>query len=204
MPKILKSTDYGALTEVAPEIFILDGSLTAEFCKEAIEAFNAEDRRGPGITGNMRVDKSIKDSIDFHIPGQEQRWKRFDTAFYKALNIGVKQFVALMQQHWEHYSQGIFEEDTGYQIQETKPGGFYKWHVETTGAHQNTRTLTFMWYLNDNYTGGCTGFKRQGVEVEPKTGRLVLFSPYWSHLHCGFPVETGTKYICTGWLHAKG
>jgi predicted 2-oxoglutarate/Fe(II)-dependent dioxygenase YbiX len=63
------------------------------------------------------------------------------------------------------------------------------------------RQLVAVWYLNDvQGPGGETEFAHQEVKVTPKEGRLVLFPPFWTHLHRGATVERGVKYIATTWI----
>lgn len=52
--------------------------------------------------------------------------------------------------------------------------------------------LTFMVYLNDDFTGGHTVFHSLGIDVAPRPG-LALFFQH-RHLHEGCVVTAGTKY----------
>ena len=46
------------------------------------------------------------------------------------------------------------------------------------------RQLVAMWYLNNVAgPGGETEFDLQQVSVKPKEGKLVLFPPFWTHIH---------------------
>ena len=53
--------------------------------------------------------------------------------------------------------------------------------------------LTFMVYLNEGFAGGATRFLDHGVEVEPRTGRALLFQH--ALLHEGVTVGEGVKYV---------
>jgi hypothetical protein len=92
--------------------------------------------------------------------------------------------------------------DKGYQIQETRPSQFYDWHDDMM-VHWNEskeRTLTFIWYLNDIYDGGCTEFMN-GFSVPPRAGRMVIFPSTWTYMHRGARLlGKNNKYICTGWV----
>ena len=89
-------------------------------------------------------------------------------------------------------------EDTGYQIQETKPGGFYTWHHDQIGS----RTLTFIWYLNNIVEDGYTEFNT-GLKIQPEMGKIVIFPGLWPWVHRGYPPKSENKYICTGWIRIK-
>ena len=53
-------------------------------------------------------------------------------------------------------------------------------------------------YLN-NVNDGGTRFTNFNIDIEAIEGRLVLWSPYWTHIHHGIISSTKTKYIATGW-----
>ena len=52
-------------------------------------------------------------------------------------------------------------------------------------------------YLNDDYSGGSTGF--ESFQVEPKVGRLIIFSN--SHYrHCVNEVKDNDRYTLSSWF----
>ena len=51
-------------------------------------------------------------------------------------------------------------------------------------------------YLNDNYSGGQTKFKE--FAIEPKVGRLVIFSNFSYH-HSVTKVQRNERYTLAGW-----
>ena len=60
---------------------------------------------------------------------------------------------------------------------------------------------TPIWYLNDlDGKGGATEFANQEVSIQPETGKLLLFPPFWTHLHRGATLHAGRKYIATTWV----
>jgi hypothetical protein len=40
----------------------------------------------------------------------------------------------------------------------------------------------------------------QNLAVQPQCGKLVLFPPFWTHIHRGATLEQGVKYIATTWV----
>jgi len=101
----------------------------------------------------------------------------------------------------EHaFFQGRFK-DNGYAIQRTLPDEYFHWHVDSGSHSFADRQLVAIWYLNDvPGPGGATQFKHQEVSVQPATGRLLLFPPFWTHEHRGVTLEHGVKYIATTWV----
>ena len=73
-------------------------------------------------------------------------------------------------------------------------GQTFKWHADgcfRRGADEQSM-LTFMVYLNDDFTGGETRFQ-EGVRVEPKKGMALLFCHWQKHM--GDEVRSGRKYV---------
>ena len=61
--------------------------------------------------------------------------------------------------------------------------------------------MAVLGYLNDvRGPGGETEFAHQEIKVTPQEGKLVLFPPFWTHLHRGVTLEHGVKYIATTWI----
>lgn len=62
------------------------------------------------------------------------------------------------------------------------------------------RYLVFLWYLNDVEEGGHTWFPGMDMGVAPRTGRLLMFPPYWMYAHQGRPSPLQDKYILSTYL----
>ncbi len=76
-----------------------------------------------------------------------------------------------------------------------QPGQYFAPHFD--GSFQRTpreaSELTLMVYLNADFEGGRTLFCDEGVEVEPKPGRALLF--FHQVRHAGSEVTRGAKYV---------
>jgi len=58
---------------------------------------------------------------------------------------------------------------------------------------ENETLLTFLIYLNDNYTGGHTLFRTNNISISPATGTALCFEHHeW---HKGSVVTEGIKYV---------
>jgi hypothetical protein len=73
-------------------------------------------------------------------------------------------------------------------------GQRFKWHADgcVRRSIDEQSMLTFMVYLNDDFTGGDTRF-REGVRVEPQKGMALLFCHWQKHM--GDEVRSGRKYV---------
>ena len=89
-----------------------------------------------------------------------------------------------------------------YNLQKYKPGGgYHKLHCENynTGDY-HSNVLVWMFYLNTVKEGGGTYFSNYDLTINAVEGRLVIWPPYWTHMHKGVVSETSEKYIATGWF----
>ena len=89
-----------------------------------------------------------------------------------------------------------------FNIQRYLPGGhFLKVHSERTTLGTSHRVLAWMTYLNDVEDGGSTHFVHQKLDVQPQEGKTLIWPAEWTHAHRGNVVNSGTKYIVTGWMN---
>ncbi len=77
-------------------------------------------------------------------------------------------------------------------------------------ARGGQRSWTAMAYLNAVEAGGATAFPLLGLEIEPRSGALLLWNnalpdgrPNEATLHAGMPVEAGAKYVITKWYRSR-
>ena len=58
-----------------------------------------------------------------------------------------------------------------------------------------------MTYLNDVEDGGNTYFTHYDLKIKPEIGKTLIWPAEWTHAHCGEVLNSGVKYIITGWMH---
>lgn len=187
-----------------PLIWVKENVLTSEFCRSVIYKFEEDDRKNEGKLGfPAKVDLSKKQSTDLNI-SRLSNWKEEDIVFRDSLSTNLACFYDEVKER----AKGVLAPnmgknasliDSGYQIQRTVPGGFYKWHADDNISPPYIRYLTYIWYLNDVQDGGYTEFST-GVKIQPEEGKLLIFPATWTYVHQGYPPRTETKYISTGWL----
>jgi prolyl 4-hydroxylase len=89
-----------------------------------------------------------------------------------------------------------------FNLQKYVPGGHFKLpHTERTSIQNSFRVLAWMSYLNDVEDGGTTAFTHQNLEIKPQKGKTLIWPAEWTHAHVGNTVNSGNKYIITGWMH---
>lgn len=187
------------LSEVLPGSFIYElcGALDPGLCLDMVRRFEScpehhyEGRIGQ--TGSTQTD--IKRSTDLRISGRPE-WRDIDRQLFGSLSDALGLLSALHP----FFSSNSFR-DMGYNLQRTRPGEYYHWHVDGGPGEFSQRQLVALWYLNDvDGPGGATEFHFQNAQVAPEEGKLILFPPFWTHVHRGVAPVAATKYIATTWV----
>jgi predicted 2-oxoglutarate/Fe(II)-dependent dioxygenase YbiX len=190
--------DPYTLSEVKPLSFIYEipKALPGDVCREAIRRFEASpDQQYAGRIGDAASQEaSIKKTTDLFISGRPD-WRDMDTHLRQSLGRALREVA----RKFPFFAVNPFK-DLGYNLQRYRPGEYYHWHVDSGPGEFMTRQLVALWYLNDVEAGGETEFDLQQVSVRPAEGKLVLFPPFWTHIHRAATVEHGVKYIATTWV----
>jgi predicted 2-oxoglutarate/Fe(II)-dependent dioxygenase YbiX len=187
------------MREVKPLSFIYEipKALPGDVCREMIRRFEANtDQQYVGRIGQAGVEEgAIKKTTDLRISGRTD-WKDLDAMLMQSLS---RHFSAIAQA-FPFFAANRFK-DLGYNMQRYRAGEYYHWHVDSGPGEFSQRQLVALWYLNDvPAPGGETEFPLQEIKVRPEEGKLVLFPPFWTHLHRAVTVERGVKYIATTWI----
>lgn len=186
------------LRELKPLSFIYEAqrALPESVCRDMVQRFEAAvDEQYQGHIGQtVSMDQSVKRSTDLVVSGKAH-WKDIDTRLFQSLAAALR---ALRGKH--PFFGGAFK-DMGYGIQRTLPGEYYHWHIDGGSHSFSHRQLVAIWYLNDvEGPGGETEFRIQNIAVTPRTGKLILFPPFWTHEHRGVALQRGVKYLATTWV----
>jgi len=72
-------------------------------------------------------------------------------------------------------------------------------HIDVNDSKSCIRAVAFLFYLNDN--DGLTVFPSHKLNIEPKTGSVLIFPPTWEYPHLGLPPQNSIKYIMSTYLH---
>ena len=190
-PYVLRELHSGSL------VYEVEHALPAAACSDMIERFErnvAQQYSGRIGTGQLHED-SVKRSTDLRISGRSD-WHEVDQGLFLSLRTALDQLARLHP----FFAANSFR-DMGYNMQRTEAGEFYHWHVDGGPGEFSQRQLVAIWYLNDvPGPGGETEFLHQKLKVTPRAGNLVLFPPFWTHVHRGVSLQQGVKYIATTWV----
>lgn len=189
-----------------------DNVLSEDFCQKAIEWFENYDQeiianpeklskeefngiRNGGFANGI---ERRKDIAYFMETDKSPEAQQICQTIKSTVNSCVKEYI-LEYSNLSHLP--LHNVDT--KIQKTAPhGGYHIWHEEYgMGFGSASRVLVWCLYLNNIPEGeGETEFLYQGIKCQPKTGRVVIFPAYFTHLHRGNPPYKSDKYIATGWF----
>jgi hypothetical protein len=205
-------------------IWEVPNALPDDLCDELVRKFEEdEEHRYQGESG-AGLDLNIKNSTELHL--SSEGWEDLDTTVFETVTKHTDQYLELLENKLrpDNKIHRMNLADSGYQIQKSAPSGQYVWHHDamTTGILDGTyynkeqnkikvlmveRVATFIYYLNDSsdFVGGRTQFYF-GDEVHsvvPKKGLCVWFPASNLYTHRGEMVESGDKYLLTGWIHEE-
>ena len=72
-------------------------------------------------------------------------------------------------------------------------------HVDVNDIDSSIRAVAFLFYLNDN--DGNTLFPLHNLNIQPVSGRVIVFPPTWEYPHQGLAPKNNPKYIMSTYIH---
>lgn len=79
------------------------------------------------------------------------------------------------------------------------------WHAhvdKSNTAHYDYSGLVYLSDYNTDFKGGLFGFidGKRKIKVEPKKGRLLMFTAGSENLHRAYKVRSGKRYVMSMWF----
>lgn len=164
------------------QIFLVEDFLSAQECDAYIEKSKLQtfEEAKINIQGQQVMNKMVRNN---------DRLLFFDENLAEELWLKLKSFVP--DKIGSSTAIGLNEM---FRIYRYDKGQRFKMHRD--GSYQRNETefsiLSFLIYLNDNFTGGETEF-RNIVMVKPKTGTALVF--HHPLRHEGKEITEGLKYV---------
>ena len=172
-------------------IEVYDNVLSSEYCAELIQRID-KDPRLKGVTDNKTYDLQ-----------QLILWQLHD--WDETNQFLSRKFAELSQMYYDKYMPlwpGDFQyESIKFKKYDHTKDEHFKEHVDVDDVRSCVRFLTSLWFLNDIEYGGETVFTEQGLQVQPRAGRVILFPPLWTHPHYSNKAPKEDKFIFTQYLH---
>lgn len=176
-------------------------TLSSEYCEEIIARFEADARREPSKT-QRGVNETVRTGTMLDIaelPEWEDVRKKITEVTRRRINLYVDKYRSMAS---------IASEQRSYVspplLEKIEAGQGYNWHIDAGPAGTQNRIISTILYLRDVEEGGATQFPYQKAAVKPQQGMMVIFPPFWTHLHRGAEVEgDAVKYNITNYLVLK-
>jgi prolyl 4-hydroxylase len=177
-------------------IRVYDGDIEEPLCRQIVDSFNSLSRfqqpNGRMVRGGLADSAWTELNIT----------RLSDAGFLRFFRLRIDQTV-------ERYNRDIgltipvpnSPKTADLIMKRYRPGQAEQFQLHFDAVnHLSNRYLVLLWYLNDVAEGGATRFPQLGVDVAPKTGRLLVFPPYWMYQHEGVQPISGDKYILSTYL----
>ncbi|MFZ9740324.1 MAG: 2OG-Fe(II) oxygenase [Candidatus Nanopelagicaceae bacterium] len=174
-------------------ILKIDDAISINTCKKIIELFENNyihserivNQGAPNFT-QLNVNKQISNLVP-----------PLSGTILKHLNEYKKQY----SQFAKYFPPKICLEEFRIKCYNSQWEDRFDLHVDVTDKSSSIRFLSFLYYLNEDFSGGETVFPEQNFVMKPKTGSLIIFPPTWQYPHIGNQVMSGKKYIMSTYLH---
>ena len=172
-----------------------------DLCKQIINFFEENKiQKQKGTIGNG-VDETKKKTTDISISPNDLKNDEFK-CFKNYMDELYKCFIDYQHQ-WPFMKNMIKNLDIrSFNVQKYLKGDhFSAVHTERSNLQFSDRVFAWMTYLNNVEDGGATNFSHYGISVKPEIGKTLIWPAEWTHAHNGGIVNSGKKYIITGWMN---
>jgi hypothetical protein len=170
---------------------IFDGVFSEDNCADLVNVFKL----------NLDAQKSVEELHGLTATGYEYTRYHFEEEFHNGI---IEQLAKLYGKYLEELEipnliahQGM--EEVLITRFRANSDDNHAGHIDVNNNADSIRAVGFRVYLTDN--DGHTEFPRQGVGVEPRVGRAVVYPPTWEYPYqCKNPTNSD-KYILSTYLH---
>lgn len=169
-------------------------AVSKDLCAKFISAFEGDPARKPSrvIVQGRPVGHDFRSGTQLAINRQNPAWEELFMAVVPALRATMENYMAMHRGLRELVdSEGL--DCTLPMIERVDPGQGFDWHYDATRSVTD-RVAAGLLYLKTVTEGGETEFV-DGRKVKPDVGKIVIFPPYWTHLHRGVTPTRETKYV---------
>ena len=120
---------------------------------------------------------------------------------FESLRVAFTQFHEILDRLINNFRRSYdlhLTQDEGFRVIRYQNKAEYRIHHDHIA--ENSRVLSFVCFLNDDFEGGQLEFPLQKITVEPKAGSVVVFPSNFPFAHIAHPVMEGTKYSLVTWF----
>lgn len=179
--------------------------LGAEYCKLIIDRFEADSRRHPSTVGRTeKVQHPDRSGTILFLSDTMDDWKDVVVQTHAAIETAVKDYASqfpLLEAQLKTGRVGC----RFPRIERVGPTQGFNWHADNAGMDTAERVIACLLYLSDVGDAGHTEFEHQNLKVKPEAGKIVVFPPYWTHMHRGVSPTRDVKYTMSFfWSYLDG
>ena len=181
---------------LAEYIKIYDNILTPADCEIILQEYAECDLWKPAsVSADSIENRKVRncDTIGVSLPEllTTETRRTIDRIFFKSC-------CAVAQKYMSDFPHCIVKEDTGYDLLRYNAGGFYSEHCDS--FKEMMRSVSVIYSLNDDYTGGNVAFFNGEIEIAIPAGSVIVFPSNFMYPHQVLPVLDGTRYSMVTWL----
>lgn len=189
------------------DVAVFDSIVEKDFCQRVINLFEMEEKKiesaryafsqGDLPSETIVISEQIAAARRGRVAvcGDGPSWTGVRERFSRAAGEAFARFAITNSGIASLYEERFIL--TVPRIEKICEGGGFEWHMDSRHVRDDRRFLTFVFYLNDVLEGGETEFLRTGEKVEPRTGRVLLLPPFWTHIHRGRSPVGVAKYTAS-------
>ena len=197
----LSPIDRCSLKYDRDRVYEFDNLLTESECNQIIEMAKPKITKSP-VLSREKFHPGRTSSHVF-LPSNVPLLKKIDDMVYSYLGIPIENYENLQVVNYkstEKYDAHYDACDPSEEICQDD--------IKNRGG---LRYATFIFYLNDNFTGGETDFPKRNFKAQPKIGKGVLFFNLNDEntgrrdkaFHAGLPPNTGEKWMSNKWIRME-
>tara|TARA_Y100000816_G_C26099390_1_gene582356 strand:- start:707 stop:1342 length:636 start_codon:yes stop_codon:yes gene_type:complete len=182
-------------------ILVIKNLIDDSFCKEIIKIINNSEhffkidyRKGNNVKGFESSMQNLLEKCD------ENKEKRLYVYIYNIIITYIKTITCIAHK----INNNLFNRIPKISdiilrkiIDKTIP------HCDGIPDQRNIRELTCIIALNQDYENGEFNFPDYNTEIKLERGDVLLFPPYWTHLHSVNKPEHNFRYTITFWFHSN-
>lgn len=168
--------------DIHPEAFVIENFLSTKECDNYIEQYSRIEFEEAKISidGQQVMNKNVRNN---------DRYIFFDKSLADSLWLKIKDFLPETVGFYR-----ALELNEMFRVYKYSPGQRFKMHIDGSFKRNlNEESLfSFLIYLNDNFEGGATAFRKLDT-VHPKKGSALIFRHHLRHE--GKELLSGIKYV---------
>jgi predicted 2-oxoglutarate/Fe(II)-dependent dioxygenase YbiX len=111
----------------------------------------------------------------------------------------ITKFSNPIELDYQKYYNVVVPDHKGYSILKYSEGSQFLDHIDHNVFEP--RTISTVWYINDNYEGGEICFSRFNINYKPKANEMILFPSTYTYNHSVLPIKNGIRYSVVSWLN---